>query len=943
MTKFKRKLINTLQICLIILFNCFNLNAQFSSGNIVVLQVSDGVATFTSTGNSVVLREYSPGGSATFSLNVPSTGTNALIVSGAATSEGGLSLSANNNYLVFTGYAQSLPNATSLASSSSSLINRGIGILDASGNYTRVSTNPIFHSGGNIRSAASDGLNNYWSAGSNEGTNYYGTANPTVNIQNTNTNTRCIMTSSNNLYFSTGSGIQGIYKIGNNYPLTVGQSTSVIISVVGTGTGTPSPYAFYFNPTQTICYVADDRSITNGGGFQKWVNAAGSWTLAYTLNTGSNSIVGARGVIADFSGANPIVFGTTADAANNRIVRIVDAGSNSTATTIVTSTTNAIFRGIAFSPCSNAPSISLVTSNGSICANQTLSLTVNATSAASYSWNGSGVFSSPTSSSSSVTGAITGNYTVTAFNGCGSTNSIIAVIVLPSPNLSVVSSASTICAGQALTLTASGANTYTWSNGIINGVVFNPTVSATYTVIGNGNSCNASSTITINVNPLPSIVANSITICSGQQGTLSASGAITYTWSNNSNSSSLVITPSVTTNYSVTATSSLGCINNFTTQVVVTNSPAITVYSTSICAGNSATLMAGGANTFTWSNGALTNSIIVTPLVSSGYTVLGSLAGCPGIAVGTTTVLVNPLPVVTVSGNSLVCLGSSISQTLSGANSYSINAISTASILTLTPTVTTNYTFIALSLNGCSASIVKNITVATLPIITISGSSFVCNGSSITQTLLGASSYSLNGTSTGTLLTLSPITSTVFIINGVNTNGCSSSINNSITVNALPSLSLTSSSPTICVGKTVTLTASGANLYTWAGNGTGSSIVVTPTASITYSVVGKSVANCTVSASITQNVELCTSISEGINYDIKFSIYPNPTSSNVKIDFDSKKVFNLQIINLVGTLIHEESHIFSGTIVDIGAMAKGIYFMKLSSGDEIFIKKLIKE
>jgi len=942
MTKFKRKLINATQICSILLLNCFNLNAQFTSGNIVVIQVGDGVATLTNTGNPIILREYNLGGSATYSLNVSSTGTNALIVSGAATSEGGLSLSANNNYLVFTGYAQSLPNATSLASSSSSLISRSIGIADASGNYTRVSTNSIFHTGNNIRSAASDGLNNYWSAGGNEGTNYYGTANPTVNIQNTNTNTRCIMTASNNLYFSTGSATQGIYKIGTGYPVITGQTNSLIISPVGTGTGSPSPYAFYFNPSQTICYVADDRSITNGGGFQKWVNAAGSWTLAYTLNTGSNYTVGARGVIADFSGVNPIVYGTSADAANNRIVSIVDAGSNSTATTIVTSTTNTIFRGIAFSPC-GAPSISLVTSNGTICANQTLSLTVNATSASSYSWNGSGVFSSPTSSSSAVTGAITGNYSVTVSNGCGSTNSIIAVTVLPSPNLSVVCSASTICAGQALTLTASGANTYTWSNGITNGVVFNPTVSATYTVIGNANTCNASSTIAINVNPLPSIVANSITICSGQQATLSASGASTYTWSNTSNSSSLVITPTITTNFSVTATSSLGCINNFTTQVVVTNSPAITLYSTSICAGNTATLMAGGANTFTWSNGALTNSIIVTPLVSTGYTVSGSLVGCPGIAVGTTTVLVNPLPVVTVSGNSLVCLGSSISQTLSGANSYSINAISTASILTLTPTVTTNYTFTALSVNACSASIVKNITVATLPIITISGSSFVCNGSSITQTLLGASSYSLNGTSTGTLLTLSPITNTIFIINGVNTNGCSSSINNSITVNALPSLSLTSSSPTICVGKTVTLTATGANLYTWVGNGTGSSIVVTPTASITYSVVGTSVANCTVSASIIQNVVLCTSISEDINYDIKFSIYPNPSSSIVKIDFDSKKVFNLQIINLVGTLIHEESHIFSGTIVDIGAMAKGIYFIKLSSGNEIFIKKLIKE
>jgi hypothetical protein len=77
--------------------------AQFTNGNITVLQIGDGVATLTNTGNPIVLREFSPLGIPAYTLAIP-TGIAALLNSGTATSEGALSLSANGHFLVFGGY-----------------------------------------------------------------------------------------------------------------------------------------------------------------------------------------------------------------------------------------------------------------------------------------------------------------------------------------------------------------------------------------------------------------------------------------------------------------------------------------------------------------------------------------------------------------------------------------------------------------------------------------------------------------------------------------------------------------------------------------------------------------------------------------------------------------------------------------------------------------------
>jgi hypothetical protein len=335
-----------------ILLGGYSLNAQFSNGNLVVLQAGDGVTTLTNTGNPIILREFMPNGTPAFSVAVPSGSNNPIIISGAASSEGVLSLSSNQKYLVFGGYAAALPgNTIALAASGSSVINRAAGVVSASGSYTQVAVSSSMYSGNNLRSVASDGAGNFWGAGGNDGTDYLGAGTPT-NVQNVKTNSRVVALFNNQLYLSTQSaaGTQtnlGIYSIGNGTSIASGQT---ITPVIITGAGS-QPAQFFFNATSDVCYVADQRTVTAMGGIQKWVYSAPNWSLAYTLGSGAAN-VGAFGVVADFSGTNPIIYATTSESSANRLISIVDAGPSSTATTLATAGSNSIFRGIAFTPTS---------------------------------------------------------------------------------------------------------------------------------------------------------------------------------------------------------------------------------------------------------------------------------------------------------------------------------------------------------------------------------------------------------------------------------------------------------------------------------------------------------------------------------------------------------------------------------------------------------------
>ena len=108
-----------------------------------------------------------------------------------------------------------------------------------------------------------------------------------------------------------------------------------------------STYGFALNASATTAYLADD-TLKGVGGIQRWDFSGGAWTMTYAFTSLTN--IGARGVAVDFSGAQPVIYATTAENSTNRLVSITDTGAASAATTLATAGVNQIFRGVAFAP-----------------------------------------------------------------------------------------------------------------------------------------------------------------------------------------------------------------------------------------------------------------------------------------------------------------------------------------------------------------------------------------------------------------------------------------------------------------------------------------------------------------------------------------------------------------------------------------------------------------
>ncbi len=317
---------------------------QFVPGNIAVLRVGDGVEILGGQGNSVFIDQFATNGTLVGSTAIPDNGANALIISGSASSEGSLTLSPDGRLLMFAGYQIPLTNAAgltmSLANTNAVVVPRGLGVLDQNGTFALAGVTTNQYGANNIRGGATDGRGNYWGAGANSGTFYFG-GGATNTIQTASANTIEIQALGGNLYFTTQKNTNGIWKIPGTP--TVPAGASVFLNAGSKA----SSYAFAFSPGFTNVYLADDT--TKGiGGLQRWNFNGTAWTLGYAFSGLTN--VGARGVTVDFSGAHPVVYATTAEVTNNRLVTLTDTGANATVTTLATAGVNQLFRGIAFTP-----------------------------------------------------------------------------------------------------------------------------------------------------------------------------------------------------------------------------------------------------------------------------------------------------------------------------------------------------------------------------------------------------------------------------------------------------------------------------------------------------------------------------------------------------------------------------------------------------------------
>jgi gliding motility-associated-like protein len=177
------------------------------------------------------------------------------------------------------------------------------------------------------------------------------------------------------------------------------------------------------------------------------------------------------------------------------------------------------------------------------------------------SWSGNGVNASTGSFNPAIAGAGTHNITYTIGGPCGDSD-MIQIVVNPLP-LADVGVDQEVCAGDAVTLTATGGTSYTWSNGVTNGVPFVPVATTVYTVtVTDANGCEETDNVTVTVNPLPTINGGpDVTVCEGTQVTLNGSGGASYLW-NNGGTDGQPFTPNVgTTVFTVTGTDANGCVN----------------------------------------------------------------------------------------------------------------------------------------------------------------------------------------------------------------------------------------------------------------------------------------------------------------------------------------------------------------------------------------------
>lgn len=255
---------------------------------------------------------------------------------------------------------------------------------------------------------------------------------------------------------------------------------------------------------------------------------------------------------------------------------------------------------------------------------------------------------------------------IASYNGqCPDTMSSI-VTVFQNPQVSVNSG--TVCSGNSIQLTATGAVNYTWLpsaglGNITNQTAWaNPQTTTSYTVIGtDNNQCTDSAVAVVTVQEV-TVLVNGDTICGGNNADVAlliASGASSYIWSpvsglNVSTGPVVEARPNVSTAYIVTGYSDFGCADTAVAIVVVVPDFQLNVSGGDICPGESVLLQASGAASYTWSpvdhlNASSGANVLATPAVSETYTVTGTNMGCTKTA--ETTVVVYPEPEAAITAS----------------------------------------------------------------------------------------------------------------------------------------------------------------------------------------------------------------------------------------------------------------------------------------------------
>jgi len=244
------------------------------------------------------------------------------------------------------------------------------------------------------------------------------------------------------------------------------------------------------------------------------------------------------------------------------------------------------------------------------------------------------------------------------------------------------------------------------------------------------------------------------------------------------------------------------------------------------------------------------------------------------------------------------------------------------------------------SFNTASTSILINAS----PTIAVN-SGTICEGQqfTITPTGVGADTYNVTG---GFLSVTPPVGTYSYQVIGNNTfNGCSSTpVVSNLTVNANPSVTVTSVRSIICKGESEKLTASGAATYSWNTGPTTNTILVTPVSTLQYTVTGTTAQGCSRAKTINLIVAPCTGIEALGGQTSGISVFPNPSNGSFVLQISNMSDnTSIEIFDALGKLILSKNIVEQNHLLSLADQPNGMYYIKVKNSTTQETLKIIKE
>ena len=577
------------------------------------------------------------------------------------------------------------------------------------------------------------------------------------------------------------------------YTVTVTNSTNGCTrtaSVTVSNNITPPVFTLSANRTTLTCAnpTANLTATNNASYLYAWspvqssatktavVNAFGTYTVTVTNNANGCTLTATITILLDQT--PPVVTATapqvltcaltsTSVTASGATTYVWSNAANTATTSLSAIGTYTVTGTASSNGCTNTATVVVtndltpptvtVTAPTTILNCTTLNILLTGTGGGTYNWsNGGG-----TNATFSVSAA--GTYTVTvtsATTGCTATGTIVITQNITQPTVAITAPQVLTCTLLNTNVTASGGNTYVWSNGP-NTAISNLAAIGTYTVTATttANGCTATRTVTVTNDlsvPTPTITSpTTVLTCATTSITLTGNGGGSYVWSTAGAPTTTTISVTTPNTYTVTATkTSNGCTATATrviTQDIVPPTPAITgtaANNTLTCAVLSSDLTVTGGNTYVWSTTGAPTTPTITVTTPATYTVTATTTANGCTAIANIIILQNlstPAPTI-AAPSQITCTAASSILTASGGATYIWSTAGAPTTASITVTAAGSYTVTAtLAATGCTAivstTVTSDLTQPNPAIVSSPTSELSCTNPTLILTPSGADSY----------------------------------------------------------------------------------------------------------------------------------------------------------------------------------------------------------